>query len=82
MFCLEADALDKTRFKKLFRHKAFRPKRCLQLHLTDFFIKSFCEIQFLHKYINVSFIITNIKFKLTYLCGNGLLQKRRFEHFL
>jgi len=39
------------------------------------FIKSFCKSQLPHKSVNVSFIITDIKNKLTDLCGNGLLQK-------
>jgi hypothetical protein len=38
------------------------------------FITSFCKSQFLHKSVNLSFIITYIKSKLTDLCGNKLLQ--------
>ena len=34
------------------------------------FMKSFCESQFLHKSVNLSSIIANIKDKLTNLCGN------------
>ena len=34
------------------------------------FLKSFCRSQFPHKSVNLSFIITNIKNKLTDLCGN------------
>ena len=34
----------------------------------------FKRSQFLHKSVNLSFIITNIKNKLTDLCGNWLLQ--------
>ena len=32
--------------------------------------KSFCKSQLPHKYVNVSFTLTNIKNKLTDLCGN------------
>jgi len=38
------------------------------------FIKSFCKSQVPHKSVNLSFIITNVKNKLTDLCGNGLLK--------
>ena len=34
------------------------------------FIKSFCKSQFPHESANFSFTITNIKNKLTDLCGN------------
>ena len=34
------------------------------------FIKSFCKSQFPHKSVNLSFIITDLKDKLTSLCGN------------
>ena len=33
------------------------------------FIKSFCKSQFPHKSVNLSFIITRMKNKLTDLCG-------------
>ena len=34
------------------------------------FINSFCKSHFLHKSVNLSFIITNMKNKLKDLCGN------------
>ena len=34
------------------------------------FIKSFCKSQFLHKFVNLSLIITGTENKLTNLCGN------------
>ena len=34
------------------------------------FIKSFCNSRFPHKSVNLSFIITNIKNKLTDVCGD------------
>ena len=37
------------------------------------FIKSFCKSQFPHRSVELSFIITNLKSKLTDLCGNWLL---------
>ena len=37
-------------------------------------IMSFCKSQFPHKCVNLAFIITNIKNKLTDLCENRLLQ--------
>jgi hypothetical protein len=37
-------------------------------------VKSFSKIQLPHKSVNVSFIITNVKNKLTDVCGNRLLQ--------
>ena len=48
------------------------------------FIKSFSNSQFSHKFVNLSFIITNIRFlivviikeKFTDLRGNCLLQKK------
>ena len=36
----------------------------------------FCNTQFPHKSVNVSVIITNIKNKLTNVCGNRLLQNK------
>jgi len=45
------------------------------------FIKSFCESQFPHKSVNVSFIITDIKNELTDLCGNSLLQNNFINTF-
>ena len=36
-------------------------------------MKSFCKSRFPHKSVNSSFIITDIKNKLTDLCGNRLL---------
>jgi len=33
-------------------------------------VKSFCKCQFLHKSVNLSFIITTLKNKLADLCGN------------
>ena len=38
------------------------------------FIKSFCKSQFPHKFVNLSFIITKTKNKLTDLWGHWLLQ--------
>ena len=38
------------------------------------FTKSFCKSQFPHKFVNLSITITDIKNKLTSLCGNQLLQ--------
>jgi hypothetical protein len=43
------------------------------------FRKSFCKSSFPHKFVNLSFIVTGIKNKLTDLCGNWLLFH---EHFL
>ena len=34
------------------------------------FIKSFCKSEFPHKFVNVSFMITDIENTLTDLCGN------------
>ena len=34
------------------------------------FIKLFCKSQFPHQSVNLSFIVTNMKDKLTNLCGN------------
>ena len=38
------------------------------------FLKSFCRGELPYKFVNVSFLITDIKNKLTDLCGNCLLQ--------
>ena len=38
------------------------------------FLKSFCRGQPLHKSVNVSFVITNVKDRLRDLCANRLLQ--------
>ena len=38
------------------------------------FIKSFFTGQFTYKSVNLSFMVTRMKEKLTDLCGNGLLQ--------
>ena len=38
------------------------------------FLKSFCSSQLPHKSVDLSLTITNIKNKLTDLCGNRLLQ--------
>ena len=38
------------------------------------FIKSFQNIQWLHKSVHLFFTITNITKRLTDFCGNGLLQ--------
>ena len=46
------------------------------------FIKSFRKSPFTHKSVNLSFIIIHMKNKLTDLCGNWLLAKRRYKHFL
>ena len=46
--------------------------RCLILQKV--FTKMFCEHQFPHKSVDVSFIITKIRDQLTNLCGNLLLQ--------
>ena len=37
-------------------------------------MKSFCKCQFPHKCVNLSFIMTNTKNKLTYFCGISVLQ--------
>jgi len=42
--------------------------------LQKVFIQSFCKGQFPHKFVNLSFIITNMENKLTDLWGNWLLQ--------
>ena len=44
------------------------------------FVKSFLKSQFPHKSVNSSFIITNMKNKLTDLRGN--FEKRLYKHFL
>ena len=43
--------------------------------------KSFCTSQFPHKSANLAFMITNIKNKLTNLCGNRLLQNNFTNSF-
>ena len=51
-------------------------KKLIQPELIahNVFLKSFCKSQLPHKSANLSFTITNIKNKLTDLCGNRLLQ--------
>ena len=46
-------------------------------YLTEAFTKSFCRSKFLHKSVNLSFIITDIKDKLTDLSENWLLSRGR-----
>jgi len=51
----------------------------LPVHTGDFILhhvclRSFCRIQLPHKSVNLLFTITNMKNKLTDLCGNGLFQ--------
>ena len=48
---------------------------CLEVFTSVFiaykmFLKSLCRSQLPHKSVNLSFTITNIKDKLTDLCGN------------
>jgi len=38
------------------------------------FMHSFCKSPFPRKPVNLSYIITNIKNKITYLCGNWVLR--------
>ena len=45
------------------------------------FTTSFCKCQFPHKFVNLSFIITNINNKLTDLCGNYLLENDLINAF-
>ena len=45
------------------------------------FKKSFFRTQFPYKYVYVSFIVTNIKNKLTDVCGNGLFQDNFINTF-
>ena len=49
------------------------PGTCVQQYYLishKVFIKSFCKSQFPQRYVNLSFIIANIKNKLKNLCGN------------
>jgi len=46
--------------------------------LHKVFIKSFCKSQFPQTSVNLSFDITNLKNKVTNLCGNQLLQNYFF----
>ena len=45
------------------------------------FIKSFGKSQFTHRSVNLSFSITNLKNKLTDLCGNRLLRNNFITTF-
>ena len=46
------------------------PEREDSLISQKVFRKSFCRSQFLHKFVNLSIIITNIRNELTDLCRN------------
>ena len=54
---------------------SLRTRRLPQVPMSHFIsqkvsIKSFCKSQFLHKSVNVCFILVMINDKLTDLCGN------------
>ena len=51
-----------------------RHRGCAGLISLKVFFKSFCRSQLSHKFVNLSFTISNIKNKLTELCGNRLFK--------
>ena len=66
----DRDAKDPLPFSGGFRRRRYRTA----LISHEVFLKSFCKRQFPHKSVNQSLIMTNIKNKLTDLCGSWLLQ--------
>ena len=62
------------------RH-ARAPRRLTGLISHNVFIRSVLKGQFPHKFVNLSFMITNVKNKLTDLRGNCFLQNNFIETF-
>ena len=62
--------IDETEFVPVLRSAGLSLFNATVIISQKVFIKSFGKSQFPHKSANVSFIITNIKNKLTDLCGN------------
>ena len=65
------------RSKDLQRDEAAAPDpACLSIHSISHtvLLKPFCRSKIPYKFVNLSFIVANMKHKLTYLCANRLLQ--------
>ena len=63
------------------RRRPHPGKSCARFYLIESAHKSFCKNQFPHKSVKLSFIVTNLKDRLTDLCWNCPVQDDLFNTF-